>query len=227
MRAEAQAQAIELRKQGKSINQIVQLVQASKGSVSTWVRHIQLTDEQKERLMGSCPSMNRGMKEWPDKLKKQAMGSREKYQQLGREMVKINDPLFIAGCMLYWAEGSKTRTQVGFVNSDAGMVRLFIDFLKQCFNVKDNDLRIGCYYYVNDDITCEQVEQHWKNELRLPESCFNKTCSNKVYRKAKTKRAERTKFGTCRIRVHDVKIIQMIYGAIQEFSKHDNPEWVE
>lgn len=226
MRTEAQTQAIELRKQGKSINEIVQLVQAAKGSVSQWVRHIQLTDEQKD-ILNARNYMCQAMKDSPENNKREAKLKREQYQQQGREMARKLDPLFIAGCMLYWAEGSKTRTHVGLINSDIGMIKLFMKFLTQCFNVSPDTFRVSCHYYVYDDITSEKVEAYWKSNLNLPESCFNKTTANKVYRKAKTKRAERTKYGTCRVIVHNVKIIQMIYGAIQEFSQHDNPEWVE
>jgi len=42
--------SIELRRQGKSIDQIVHLVGASQGSVSAWVRDVKLTEEQKRAL---------------------------------------------------------------------------------------------------------------------------------------------------------------------------------
>jgi len=46
----ARQQAIKLRLQGKSINQIAYLVDASKSSVSTWVREVKLTNDQKVSL---------------------------------------------------------------------------------------------------------------------------------------------------------------------------------
>jgi hypothetical protein len=42
---------------------------------------------------------------------------RKKYQNLGRQEAN-GDPLHIAGCMLYWAEGSKSKNVVGFCNSE-------------------------------------------------------------------------------------------------------------
>lgn len=36
--------------------------------------------------------------------------------------------LHLAGCMLYWAEGAKSRNTIEFANSDPNMVRLFCRF---------------------------------------------------------------------------------------------------
>jgi hypothetical protein len=34
------------------------------------------------------------------------------YQEEGRRLARLGDPLLVSGCMLYWAEGAKTRTRV-------------------------------------------------------------------------------------------------------------------
>jgi hypothetical protein len=45
-------------------------------------------------------------------------------QQSGRGLVCLDDSLFIAGCMLYWAEGDKSRNSVRMANSDPEVLRL-------------------------------------------------------------------------------------------------------
>ena len=51
VRKDSKEKSIQLRKEGKSLNQIVEIVHASKGSVSAWVRDVQLTEEQKQILI--------------------------------------------------------------------------------------------------------------------------------------------------------------------------------
>ena len=50
MKLNEQQQAIIYRQEGKSINDIARILHVSIGSVSPWVKHIILTDEQKVRL---------------------------------------------------------------------------------------------------------------------------------------------------------------------------------
>lgn len=51
-KTEMQYRAIELRKQGKSYNEIVEELGVSKSSVSYWVRDVELTEEQQQKLYG-------------------------------------------------------------------------------------------------------------------------------------------------------------------------------
>jgi len=50
MKKELKKRARKLRKEGESVGKISKILQVSKGSVSLWVRDIELTEEQKEKL---------------------------------------------------------------------------------------------------------------------------------------------------------------------------------
>jgi hypothetical protein len=63
--------------------------------------------------------------------------------------------------MLYWGEGSKARNHVEFVNSDVGMVVLFVRFLRQCFGVPDERIRLTCNCFTNNGIALEDIENWW------------------------------------------------------------------
>jgi hypothetical protein len=45
------------------------------------------------------------------------------------DSARQGDVVHAAGCMLYWAEGSRSRHAVEFVNSDPAMVAFFLRFL--------------------------------------------------------------------------------------------------
>ena len=45
--------------------------------------------------------------------------------------------------MLYWAEGTKYRQRLCFVNADVRMMQLFIRFVRQCYAVPDERMRFS------------------------------------------------------------------------------------
>jgi hypothetical protein len=93
--------AIELRKQGKSLDEITRIIETvSKTSVSCWVRPVILTNEQMLRLK---PKGRNG---------KYFTDLRKKYREEGRQKAKENDIGHAIGCMLYWAEGWKSKNVV-------------------------------------------------------------------------------------------------------------------
>lgn len=49
-----------------------------------------------------------------------------------------------------------------------------------------------------------------------------------VYSKcSKKKRAGKLPYGTCALVVHSSRIVQTIYGSIQEYGGFDRPEWLD
>jgi hypothetical protein len=41
------------------------------------------------------------------------------------------------------------------------------------------------------------------------------------------KRANKLPYGTCKLVVHSTRIVQTIYGSIQEYGGFDRPEWLD
>jgi ABC-type bacteriocin/lantibiotic exporter with double-glycine peptidase domain len=125
----------------------------------------------------------------------------------------------MAGCMLYWAEGSKGRTSCSFSNSDTNMLKMFISFLYNLFNITSNDIRVHINCYTNNGITVQQIEEYWQNKLTLPKSCFTKTTTDNLSVRSLQKKAKnKLLYGTVCLSVHSVQIVQHIYGAIQEYA---------
>lgn len=135
------AQARELRKAGVPIKRIAAALGVSPSSVLYWTRDIQLTAKQRQwNLRGPSGPQN------PERVAQRAAAWRRRcqrkrleYQREGRALAREQDPLHMAGCMLYWAEGSKSRNQVHFANSDLNMVRFFCDFLRTSLGVRNED----------------------------------------------------------------------------------------
>jgi transcriptional regulator with XRE-family HTH domain len=110
------------RELGLPLKEIARHVGVAVSSVSLWVRDIELTPDQHRALLDRNPAYNRqrnGSKEMAARYR----AKRLLYQEEGRRLARRSEPLHVAGCMLYWAEGSKERNQLQLTNSDPGGFR--------------------------------------------------------------------------------------------------------
>jgi hypothetical protein len=128
--------------------------------------------------------------------------------------------------MLFWAEGSRRVNAVVFTNSDPGMQRFFVDFLRRFYGVPDERVRVTCNLFADHLRRQREIEQHWLDVLRLPRSCLLASTVNVYSRHSKRKRLNMLPYGTCRVTVNSVDIVQSLYGAIQEYAQVERPEWL-
>jgi hypothetical protein len=226
MKNQAKEQSIQLRTDGHSIGYIAKELNISKSSVSTWVRNIELTVEQKDILKSRNPVFNR----YYDSSKSIIIRARNKryvYQEEGRHLVQNSvgekRDLLISGCMLYWGEGSKKRNTVTICNSDADLLEYFISFLTTIFGVDIENilLTINCH---TDIHSIEEIEKYWLSRLSLNKSSCRKHYVNYF---PESKKGRKLPYGIATITVHNSRLMQQIYGAIQEISGFDNNKWVE
>lgn len=147
---------------------------------------------------------------------------RESYQESGRMKAREGRALHLAGCMLYWAEGSKSANSVYFVNSDPNMMRLFVKFLRQELGVLDEIITLRIHCHTQDEDEKRRIEEYWTDLLCLPQACLRRT----LFKQGSEKSQHILKNGICTVRIHRVSYIQHIYGAIQEYAGFDNPAWL-
>lgn len=212
--------------QGLSIKQITKTVGVSQSSVSKWVRDIELTKEQKNKLLSQNPFLNRqhaGAK----KRQQDAKAERQDYQKSGRQKAIEKSWLHLIGCMLYWAEGAKTRNVVKFVNSDSNMMKLFLRFLQEEMIVSKSEITLSVNVHLDNGLTLEQIESHWLKELDLPKECLRKSTVSRLPRMSSGKKKNKLPYGVASISVCNTEIIQHIYGAIQEYGSFRNDRWLD
>lgn len=128
--------------------------------------------------------------------------------------------------MLFWAEGSKQRNSVAFSNSDVAMHQHFARFLRECYDVPDDRIRLSVNCYLGNGLSLAEIEGWWLNELRLPRVSLRAAVVNRASRATRFRR-NRLLYGTARLAVHSTFITQSIYGAIQEYTGMDRPEWLD
>lgn len=224
MKRELRLQAREMRKQGLPLNDIVAALGVAKSSVSYWVRDIVLTESQLQQIKEQkkdrlAVAHQRGANTNREKFRKLRLS----YQMEGRAKAREGRPLHLMGCMLFWAEGSKDKSELIFVNSDSAMLITYVRFLREEMNVPDDDITIRIFCHTTDESEITRMQQYWLNLFKLPETATRKT----VFKKGSKIIHNSTLNGICRIRVkNSVRLTQHIYGAIQEYTGIDNPNWL-
>jgi len=221
VKTEARERARQLRSvEGRSVKEIAELVGISQSSASIWVRDIELGGEQREALIARARDRRNRSRSAHFRARRRV------YQEEGRTAARRGDVLHAAGCMLYWAEGSKSRNAAQFVNSDPEVVRVFVHFVRTHFEVADDAFRIACNLFADHLERQFEIEQFWLDTLDLPRSCLRKSTVNVYSKHSQKKRKNRLPYGTVRVCVHSTRVVQSIYGSIQEYGGFERPEWL-
>lgn len=229
MKAEERQRARRLRAEGLPYKKIAAALGVSVGSAHLWTSDIELTPEQHENnLRGPEGPLN------PDRARRAAATwsrrcrqKRARYQEEGRRRARVGDPLHQAGCMLYWAEGAKSRNTVKFVNSDPQMVWFFRRFLTEALAVDVDKIAMTLNVYTTNGLTIEEIERYWLELLELPDSSVRKHTLNHLPTSSSGKAKNKLPFGVCALMVHSSRVVQHIYGAIQQYGGFDEPAWLD
>ena len=227
VKSEARSEARRLRAEaGLPISVISTRLGVAKSSVSRWVRDIELTAEQLAALRAMNPLYNAQLRGQAARSAS-ARAVRAAAQRHGRELARRGDALHMHGCMLYWAEGAKSRNSVAFANSDAHMMALFLRFLRECYRVTDDRMALVVNCHVNNGLSAPEIVNWWLDRLGLPVSCARAPTVNRRSRSSRGRRGHVLPHGTARLVVHSTFIVQSIYGATQEYAGMDRPEWLD
>jgi len=97
------------------------------------------------------------------------------------------------------------------------MMKLFLRFLKEIFNIEDNNIAL-CLNCYTDIHTLEEIEDFWFKNLKLPRDCARKHTVNYYSSYSKKKRKGKLKYGMCSIIIYNTQAIQQIFRAIQEIA---------
>lgn len=199
--------AIKLRKAGFSYLKIFKKVRVSKSTLSRWLRDIELTTKQREKLLkGREKSRCAGAKAQQIKRIKRTeeimiAGKKEFY-------LLIKNPLFLSGLSLYWAEGDKNRSEkVKFTNSDETMIILMMNWFRKICNVPEEKFRISLH--THDLYSNPSVKHYWAKITNVSKKQFHK-----IYVKKSTLRQRKNVLynGTCAITINNKNLFRKIMG---------------
>jgi len=217
-----QREARRLRRElGLPMKEIAARLSVSVASVHAWTRAIELSEEHRRRNARNGRQV--AAKKWIEWNRER----RRAFQDEGRQQARREDPFHQAGCMLYWAEGAKGRSSLDFCNSDRAMVAFFWHFLRTYFEVEPERVRVSLNVYLNNGLALDDVVAEWRRMLDLPVPCFRNHTIDHYPTSSSGRRRNRLAYGVCSLRVCDTRIVQHIYGAIQEYAAFDEPRWLD
>jgi len=181
--------AREMRSKGESVKVIAKILDVSKGTVSLWVRDIILSVEQLEKLHhrlitgGELGRLKGSLMQKERRLRAINSGRNWGVKKMG----ELSDrEFFLTGVALYWAEGTKKKSEVSICNSDPKMINFIISWLRKFFLISKKNLRlvvgINQIHKGREDL----VKKYWSEMTSIPieqfrKTSFKKTNSKKIY----------------------------------------------
>lgn len=218
MRTELRQKAIEMRINNKaSYSEIRKKLGVAKSTLSYWLREHPLSAERISELRksgwlkgeASREKYRNTMREKKEKIRVSVyQKEKEKLRNLSQET------LYVAGLMLYSAEGGKKDAhRITLANTDISIILFFIKWMRMFLDINAGQLRFQLHLYENMNI--DKEEKFWRD------SFFGKVRKNQFYKtQIRTLRAGSFTYrgssshGTCSVFVSStekkVKLMQSI-----------------
>jgi hypothetical protein len=194
-RVDDKNKAILLRKKGYSYLEIQSKIpNTSKGTLSSWLRHIELTKVQTQNLMEKATKAGQS-----GRLKGTLANKEKSVQRISAIQdcaieefhSKSSNPLFLIGIALYWAEGSQKFRRFQFTNSNPQMVKFMINWLVDICGIDRKDIQFRLY--IHEVYEKEHHEQFWSEFLHFPPTSFLKT----IFKPSKHETKKNPKYHGC------------------------------
>mgnify|MGYP001573716596 CR=1 FL=1 len=144
----------------------------------------------------------------------------EKAQEIyNKQKIKLRniskDAHFVAGLMLYLAEGDKRNySRIALGNTDSRVIKFFIKWMIKFLGIPKNKIKAQLHLYENMNI--EKEKEFWQNELELQEAQFYKSSIRKL-KKSSFSYQESYRHGTCEIYLMGVEKKTELMMAIKAF----------
>jgi transposase-like protein len=217
MKRDEKVNAIELRKQGTSINDIAKQLSVSKGSVSLWVRDVELSKTQRAELNSNGHSVDAIEKRRINRIRNTSDRHQIQIEKAKGEITSLSGhELLLVGASLYWGEGGKTKNNMARIsNADPKIICLMMRFFKEICGVPQEKFRGHVHTFSH--LNTEAAEMYWSEVSGIPRNQFYKTYT-KPSIASKNKR-DTLPFGTFQIYVCDTSVFLRIKGMIEKLGE--------
>jgi hypothetical protein len=94
-------------------------------------------------------------------------------------------------------------------------------------SICDEEIRLACNLFADHVQRQHEIERFWLEVTGLPRSSLCNSIVNVYSKHSLKKRTNKLPYGTCRVVVNRTRVVQSIYGAIQEYAGFDRPAWLD
>jgi len=106
------------------------------------------------------------------------------------------------------------------------MLSFFIKFLRNALEVQEDIITFRVQCYLGNGLSLEDIETYWLSLLAMTQSQRRKfTVNNRPV--SSQQKGRKLLYGVTELSVNSTRHIQHIYGAIQEYSGINKPEWLD
>lgn len=203
--------AIELRKKGMSYGQIQKQIKVAKSTLSLWCKDVSLSKEQRVLLMSRTGQVKGVLA-----IQKIYWTRRKEAFDRGVVLYRQNnkDTVFVAGIMLYWAEGKK-KGSVTISNSDPSLIHFMVNWFVKYFKIARDELVVHLHIHAGQDE--KKMKQYWSTLTKIPIENFQKSFTKP---EGTGHRGKILYNGTANVRLKKIGsayALYTIYGALAAF----------
>ena len=211
-------QAFELRHKKMSYKSINRELGIPLGTLAGWFRNEPWSQEIRDKL-GIETSLT-----FPEKLKRIVAANKKRWadtheiyrQEAAKEFSKLkDDPLFLAGIMLYWGEGEKQQksSQVRLSNSEPEMLKIFYLFLTKVIKIHPD--KIFSWLLLYPDLIDSVQKNFWSKTTNIPLDNFRKSIYIKGHHPTK-----RLSYGVCTVVVSSRALKERVLKWLELYQDH-------
>ena len=175
---------VELRKKGLSYTEIQKETGVAKSTINNWLTFagLTLTKEHLE-ISRSKYLQNNVIATAASKITRARQKDNDIQNFIKTKRNNFDDPLFVAGIMLYEAEGSKGNSN-GFSNSDFRLINIYIIFLEKYFDISKNEnLRFRLFIHEVRKNDLNRIKRFWENKISVDKNKFSISWKHNVVAK--------------------------------------------
>ena len=209
-----------MRIKGFSYNDISVRFHVPKSTLSGWFRGLRMSEDVKR------DNINRAKTVWAKNItqynKKRSVLSRKRWEEIQQSSIQEIGRLSLRelkliGAALYWAEGyKKTNWNLVFCNSDPAMITLIMRFFTKICEIPRK--KIKAQVQIHHNISATAAMNYWSRISGIPKQQFTKPI-HQISRSSKLVRKNTLPYGTFRIRINDVTLVNKIKGWIKGLHK--------
>ncbi len=216
MKINEKHKAIELRKQGISMGEIAKTLKVAKTSVSYWVRDIELTSKQKNKLNKNGHSIEAIEKRRVARISNTRKKRQLIMQNAGIEVSQLSsDSLWCVGVALYWGEGGKTQQTARVSNSDPSVIKIMMRFFEKYSGIQKSKFHAHVHTFSHKN--AKKAVTYWSKISGIPQNKFFKTYVKQS--SASLKKRETLPYGTMQIYIHDTVFFFRLMGWIEKLKE--------
>lgn len=211
--------AVKLRQLGQSYGQISSSLNLAKSTLNGWLKHIEITPIQKEKLFEQWKEGMHKAQKRSCEVKKAAKLENIKQSQISAinfmSNIKLDNSIleiFLAG--LYLGDGFKTNGRLGLGNANPQLVLLFTNLIRKLYKI--DETKLHAEIFGRADQNPDELVEYWSELIQIPKSQFHRT---QLDPRAK-KPTHSDYYGVCAVNYSDINLQRRILAIGDEMLKY-------